>query len=70
MYLLNQAIIRTLFCASFVVFEDKVLFAVTKSVFNNNNNNRIYNGPFAKLYKAPGIIIIARSGANFSRYKT
>ena len=31
---------------------------------NNNNNNRIYNAPFAKGYKAPGIIT-ARSGANF-----
>ena len=36
---------------------------ITKCPFDNNNN-RIYNAPFAKGYKAPGIIT-AKSGANF-----
>ena len=45
-------------------------FFVISVKYNNNNNNynRIYNAPFAKGYKAPGIIT-ARSG-RILRYKT
>ena len=32
---------------------------------NNNENNRIYNAPFAKRYKAPGIIILQGVGRIF-----
>ena len=36
----------------------------TGNILKKNNKNRIYNAPFAKGYKAPGIIT-AKSGTKF-----